>query len=251
MNQQESVSVKKINENLLNSLFEKNPYQDFEIEKYQKDMQGWGSEHPIFNRMIETIRPKLIMEVGVWKGGSTLTMANSLRKNDIDCPIICIDTWLGGEEHFNSKLFTRKNGYPKLFYQFLANMLHEGIEDIVVPFPQTSHIAAEILRKKEIVADLVYIDASHEYGDVLEDLKRYWSLVSDNGCLIGDDYQWSWFGVGQAAREFCQTKQLKLYIWRTKYLIVKNGVKVPKECIEVPPSKNLYFNAQANDYIWK
>jgi hypothetical protein len=87
-------------------------------------------------------------------------------------------------------------------------MLKE-LQDLITPFPQTSAIAARWLKSHEIKADLIYIDASHDYDDVIQDLSQYFELLSDNGILFGDDY---WIDdVKDAAQNFAQQNNLKLH----------------------------------------
>ena len=67
----------------------------------------------------------------------------------------------------------------------LANVCHKGFQDMIVPFPQTASIAALWFRCYGIVADMIYLDASHEEEDVYQDLSNYWEIVANNGVLLG------------------------------------------------------------------
>jgi cephalosporin hydroxylase len=88
------------------------------------DMQGWNSQASIFGRIIEELKPKLIVEVGTWKGASAIHMAKECLKYTDDFEIVCIDTWLGSVEHWSgvSQELPRNdfiNGRPNLYNQFL------------------------------------------------------------------------------------------------------------------------------------
>jgi hypothetical protein len=67
-----------------------------------------------------------------------------------------------------------KHGYSTLYYQFLANVMHEGLPDYIVPVPTTSAICARWLQAQNLVSDIAYIDASHDEDDVYDDMKGYW-----------------------------------------------------------------------------
>lgn len=93
-------------------------------------MQGWGSTHPIFAEVINLISPRLILEVGSWKGASVIHMANLLKAQNIDGAIICIDTWLGGLDNISNDEVSGISKYPKHDYnQFncISPMLDQAI----------------------------------------------------------------------------------------------------------------------------
>src|ERR1700744_5763069 len=94
------------------------PFVGFPEGLYVQDMQGWQSQHPILRTAAARRNPILIVEIGVWKGGSTITMADTIRKNEADGVVIAVDTWLGSWEHWlNDGWFSAlggDHGYPTL-----------------------------------------------------------------------------------------------------------------------------------------
>jgi Methyltransferase domain len=196
-------------------LLTKNVYDGFDLSKYKLDLQGWHGSSPVFGRLVERLRPKLIIEVGSWKGLSATTMATAVKQLGLDTKIICIDTWLGATEFIGGtgeRDLAPFHGYPTVYYQFIANVLHLGLQDIIVPFPQSSINAARWLRSKNVTAELIYLDASHEEDDVRLDLAAYYPLVASGGVLFGDDYGTAWPGVANAVDAFAPC-QLELPFW--------------------------------------
>ena len=183
-----------------------NPYKDLQFDDNMKlDIQGWNSTNVIFRDLIEHEKPKLIIEVGSWKGASAIHMANVIKELKLDTKIICIDTWLGGHETWDKETedytsLNLKNGYPTLYRQFLYNVVNSGHSDIIVPLSNTSNIAFLILKKLDIKADLIYIDGSHYEEDVYNDMKNYNSLLNECCIMFGDDY-WQ-EGVKKATERF-------------------------------------------------
>lgn len=182
-----------------------NPYDGFATTDYPDDVSGWGSHELFFSQMIAELtercgreeREPVIVEVGTWKGASAIHMASLLEATGFAGGIVCVDTWLGALEFWTDvhdatryKALGLKNGYPTVYYQFLANVVRHGVADRIVPFPVTSPIAARWFAKKEIRPDLVYIDASHDEPDVMADLVAWWPLVQGTGTLFGHDYNW-------------------------------------------------------------
>jgi predicted O-methyltransferase YrrM len=217
-----------INAELIRAIYKENPYEQFPLEKFSTDLQGWGSDHYLFERIVTFLKPKLIIEVGSWKGKSAINMAKIVKKMNLQCSIICIDTWLGSIEHWQNKNNANfydslkiQNGYPTLYFTFLSNVINNDVKDIIVPLPMTSENGAEFLKTQNIKAELIYIDAAHEYQPVLRDLEDYWDLINDDGILLGDDYHENWPGVVKAVNDFAKNKKLKLVADTSKYVISK------------------------------
>lgn len=93
-----------------------------------------------------------------------------------------------------------KNGYPSIYYDFLSNVVKSGHQDRITPFPNTSYIAGQLLREIGVKSEFIFIDGSHDFDDVLSDLRLYWDILAEGGILVGDDFDWG--GVGAALRIF-------------------------------------------------
>ena len=154
----------------------------------------WGSGHGWFGRLIEELKPSLIIEVGSFLGGSAITMGGKLKALGLnDSAVLCVDTWLAEEilwsmpEHRAKLKITY--GTPCFYYTFLSNVIDRGLQDTVVPLRMPSVSAGRYLRKLGITAGLIYIDGCHEEGDVMRDLEMYWAILEPGGAMLIDDYQ--------------------------------------------------------------
>lgn len=191
------------------------------------DLHGWGGHEEFFSSIIKQVCPSLIIEVGTWKGKSACTMGRVLENLTMDfydgrtrsgnwaieTQIVCVDTWLGATEFVGSQPATKrylhpKNGYPQVYYTFLSNVVRENLSHRIVPFPQTSTNAARFFKKANIKADLIYIDGSHEYEDVLADLYAWGDVLSEDGIMFGDDYCPYWSGVIDAVDQYADAHGL-------------------------------------------
>lgn len=181
--------------------FGRDPLADFPADRFSADLQGWHSQHPYLTRAICQLRPRIIVEIGVWKGGSVVTMARELARLKLDAVVIAIDTWLGSAEHYLWEKFVPdldfQFGYPRLYHKFAANICKEGLQNYVVPLPLDSMNGFELLKQRDIGPDILHIDAGHDYASVTADLKSWWPLLEPGGVLIGDDYFKSWIGEGK------------------------------------------------------
>ena len=190
------------------------------------DLRGWHSSHETFVDIITQHRPSVVFDVGVWKGGSTIFMADLLKANGKTGAVVAIDTFLGSPEHWDrttpdGHLVMRKQGRPLLYEQFLTNVVRVGMQDLIVPFPQTSDNAAAILSRLGIRADLIHIDAAHEYEAVKRDIRAYWELLEPGGHLVGDDYEARWPDVVRAVDEFAKSIGQQLTVVEPKWFVRK------------------------------
>lgn len=192
------------------------PYAGFDASAFSYDPQGWNGQAPLFRQLIDELDPGLVIEVGSWKGQSAINIASRIAARRGDAQLLCVDTWLGSFDWWLNPSqppladMKPRHGYPTLYYQFLANIVHAGLQDIVVPFPTTSTIAARVLIARGVKADLVYIDASHEENDVYMDLAYFWHTLRPGGVMFGDDYRSDFYpGVVAAVTAFAATMGLQ------------------------------------------
>lgn len=168
------------------------------------DLQGWNSDHPIFPELVAEIQPKIIVEVGTWKGRSAWRFAEASAP--FLSEIYCVDTWLGGIDHFLSDkpqddVMRDEHGSPRIYEQFLRNFKDHHAANRIHPVRQTSVNGARAMASRGLFADLIYIDGSHEYEDAYADICAYAPLLAPNGRIFGDDYG-SFPGVQIAVHRF-------------------------------------------------
>jgi predicted O-methyltransferase YrrM len=210
------------------------PYEGFPLAEYAPTFETWPTNDPIFHQLIVKQRPNRIIEVGSWLGASAVNMGRVCREFAITCrEIVCIDTWLGGADmiiqqtadgtvvpHPFSRSLNRKHGYPQIYYTFLRNVIEAGLEDLITPLPMPSSAAYWILKRLGVTADLIYVDAAHEFDAVLDDLRKFWQLLEPGGVLIGDDYDEAHLpGVRAAAHMFSDEVRRPIDVVDGKFII--------------------------------
>lgn len=196
--------------NLLQKIHGYNIYQNFQHINYDIKNLGWNVNYDLFKLLINQTRPEHILELGSWYGASTICMGNIIKELNLNTKIVCVDTWLGSKEFIGlhetdvSRQLLPKFGYPNAYYQFLANICHYGLQDIIIPFPQTTKIACKWLKQQNHIFDLIYVDASNDTSDVYDDILHSWPLLKDNGIIFGDDYNNSdWLSINIGLNKFC------------------------------------------------
>ena len=168
------------------------PFAFFVANEEDVDFQGWNSGHDFLSESIAAVRPSTVIEIGVWKGGSLITMASAAKRLDIDSTFIAVDTWRGSSEHWlNEDCYPSlrvRGGISRLQETFMTNIVAKGLQSYIVPLPLDSVNAYHVCLKQGISPDLIHIDAGHDFESVSLDLRLWSSVLADNGAIIMDDY---------------------------------------------------------------
>ena len=199
----EYISQRKLMADLLGG----DPYAGFNALRFRPNLFGWNSDHEFLTSTFALVSASIVIEVGVWNGGSSITMARALKAQNAGASLIAVDTWLGSSEHYeHPEWFPQllmENGYPSIFYTFLTNVIEASVHDVVIPLPLDSWNAFQVLSRKQIKAQVIHIDATHDFDAVLSDLRTWWQVLAPAGYLILDDYDWP--SVHDAVHAFLST----------------------------------------------
>lgn len=174
------------------------PYDTVELLPYNP--QGWYRNGPSMEWLIRRGNVKVVIEVGSWLGLSTRHIARTIPEDGV---VYAVDHWMGSPNEDNSGF-----DIPNLYRQFLSNVIHENLTHKIVPLKMSSIQAALTLKIKP---DLIYLDASHDFNSVLQDLILWFPFVKGHGCLCGDDYFWGHdLPVKRAVDTFAEANNLKV-----------------------------------------
>jgi len=166
------------------------------MEHFYQNIQGWFSYPKLYASMVQQFDDATFVEVGAWLGRSAAYMAVEIANSNKNIKFICVDTWQGSTEHKN--MVKDRD----IYQEFLTNI--EPVTNIITPYRMLSHEAAE--RFDDNSLDFVFIDASHDYINVMIDLKAWYPKVKKGGVFAGHDYNQSWPGVIKAVDEFFYEK---------------------------------------------
>ena len=155
----------------------------------------------------------VLMAVGVFWGGTSVRLAERLLNHSLAperVAVLSIDTWLGDLAMWANPEWARGAlmphlGAPRDFECFASAVARSGAAgELVVPLRLPSAMAARMLHPRGVRADLIYVDGSHDYADVLADLEAYSRLLRYKGVICGDDYHIP--DVTRAVNDFARRK---------------------------------------------
>ncbi|KAL6004321.1 hypothetical protein ACLOJK_004870 [Asimina triloba] len=176
-------------------------------------IKGWGSTGAVFERLIRKVRPRTIIEIGSFLGASAIHMAQLTRRMDLQTQIICLDDfrgWPGFRAKFRD--LRMLNGDVMLMYQFMQNVAHVNATDAVLHVPHSTASALMKLCEWGVYADLIEVDAGHDFHSAWTDINRAFAILSPGGVMFGHDYFTAADnrGVRRAVNLFARLKGLKV-----------------------------------------
>jgi len=231
--QSSTVTEHSIVEQIMSALHRVNPYEGFDCGGRVPTPTALNRE--VFLPMIESLKPAISVEVGSWKGASSVFFAKALRAAREDSCLLCVDTWLGSVEHFYNPPSDEwdlhpmmEHGFPRLYEHWMTSILDAGVQDTVVPLANTSTAAAKWFDRVGLKAGFVFIDAGHDEDDVTSDINAWWPNLLDGGVLAGDDWSSMWPGVERAVMSFCNANGLKPRLAGPNWIVQKPRQETPK-----------------------
>ena len=159
------------------------------------------------------------IEIGVWMGDSSakfLRRASKLHLVDPWSPVAYEDSDEFGDYNAYLNRYTRLVGSsdPKAFQRFYDkvawNVAKRFENDNVVIHRSTSKEFFEDFNEQ---VDWVYVDGSHAYDLVLEDLRACLKVIKPGGSIFGDDYTPKKPGVQRAVDDFCEEQGFDLEVF--------------------------------------
>ena len=185
---------------------------------YQNIGEDWVDFQNLYSKMVEHFPDHShFVEVGSWKGRSSSYMAVEILNSNKKIKFDCVDTWEGSLEHtdVNSSFFLQElvDNKDWLYYEFLKNTL--PVRDVLNPIRLSSLESAKLYPDRSL--DFVFIDASHEYEDVKQDILSWYPKIKKGGYIAGHDYT-TFDGVQKAVNELIIHKGLNWVLEKSYWI---------------------------------
>ena len=150
------------------------------VEAQVRKVDGWLSrpEGRLLYRLARQCTGRgSIVEIGSWKGKSTIWLANGSRSGQ-KTKIHAVDPHTGSTEH------QQQFGRVWTFDEFQRNIKSAGVDDLIVPHVDFSEAAARTFKDP---VELIFIDGLHEYEGVKSDFEAWFPKVIDGGIMAFHD----------------------------------------------------------------
>jgi hypothetical protein len=204
-----------INE-LLETLYSNNsPYLSCEEKYIDNGYPHTNILYDLLQILFTNITPNYIVECGSMLGGSAIRIAETLKNNNQDAEIICIDPFTGDvnmwdwEKNDGWKFLRLENGIPTIYKRFLANCKYNGFENKILPINCTTSVGIKLLQRLynqkriSLLPNYIYLDSAHEKDETFIELSICWNCLINDSILFGDD--WGWVAVREDVIKFSNT----------------------------------------------
>lgn len=182
------------------------------VEQIVPPLDGWCElpKAEALAAMVIALRPKVVVEIGVWGGRSLLPMALALEQIGTGI-IIGIDPWkpeesvIGQVNPADAQWWGTVAPHEEVYKRFVNNVAALGLNK-VVRIVRSSSSAAEV----PPVIDLIHIDGNHgeqAYRDIL----RWSQAVRVGGICVLDDLGWAGGAVMRGAGWLKENGFVELY----------------------------------------
>ncbi len=159
-----------------------------------KKIDGWLTDKEmqfLYNTARGAGLKGAIVEIGSWKGKSTVCLALGLKNSKSGKKVYAVDWHKGSNEH----------GHVNTFREFKKNIKKSGVSHHVVPVVMKSENAAKVWSKKKAPISFLWIDGSHEYEDVKKDFVLWNPYLIEGGIIAFHDTLF-WSGPKRIVNEF-------------------------------------------------
>ncbi len=186
-----------------------------EIEAVVPEGGGWCSVEKAATlvTLLVALRPTVVVELGVWEGGSAIPMAMALRAIGAG-QLVAVDAWaadasIAGQEAVHARWWGEtqgQDGHDRAHATFVSRLQKHAIgpERCVIRRQRTDEAAVPP------VIDVLHHDANHGPQAVL-DVARWAPAVRLGGFLVFDDLDWPGDHVRRARDRALSTGFVELY----------------------------------------
>ncbi|MCK9398189.1 MAG: class I SAM-dependent methyltransferase [Methylobacter sp.] len=170
-------------------------------------LQGVPIRHAYMQAVVELLskenhtEPFKVLEVGSWAGGSAITWAKAIQEYIGGGQVVCVDVW---QSYFDTNIdsdlvYIQMNEAAQsgsIYGLFLHNIRTSGVAGLISPMIGNSHDVLPTLEKGNF--SIVFLDGSHRFDDVKNDIALSLDIIKEGGILCGDDLELQISEVGSA-----------------------------------------------------
>ena len=153
---------------------------------------GWMSPQELEWLEQQAKGAALAVEFGSWCGRSSMALSAAKL-------LVCVDTWAGSPEH--ADIVTTVNPW-ETWHDTMRDGVRAGAVRPIRGNLRHTWVSDGLLSQFNDRADLVFVDANHDFTNVLADISLAYRLVRPGGIVAGHDYGTDWECVKMVVDEY-------------------------------------------------
>lgn len=140
------------------------------------DISGWIEHIPFAFWIIESLNPKVVVELGVHNGISFFAFCQAVKRLNINTTCYGVDTWKGDEHagFYEEEVFAKVMDYNTREYSRFSTLIRSTFDEAKDYFVDGS-------------IDLLHIDGLHTYEAVKHDFGTWLPKLSANSIVVFHD----------------------------------------------------------------
>ena len=180
--------------------------RDNKIGHFYQNIHGWFDFERIYASAVNDFPSgSHFIEIGSFLGKSSAYMGVEINNSNKNIKFDCVDHWVGSEEHNDKTEWDFDFDVNQLYEKFLENI--SPVRHIINPIRKPSLEA--VLEHNDNSVDFIYVDAAHDYDNVLADLRAWYPKLKSNGVIAGHDFPHP--PVCMAVKDFFGDREVSVY----------------------------------------
>ena len=148
----------------------------FEQPRRLTDVDSWHEHIPFAFFAVAALRPRLLVELGTWKGDSYCAFCQAVQTLGLQTRCYAVDTW-EGDEHtgpYAPEVLEDLRVHHDPLYGSFSRLLQQTFDEAAPHFADGS-------------VDLLHLDGCHTYESVAHDLETWLPKLGERGVVLLHD----------------------------------------------------------------
>ena len=145
--------------------------------RYLSGTSAWAAHLPFGYDLVKALRPRLLVELGTWRGDSFFTFCQAVAESKLPTVCYAVDHWRGdgqaGEQTGDAQ-YLEVAAHAAAHYKEFAYLMRTDFGSAAREFTDGS-------------ADLVHVDGFHSLEAVTQDFETWLPKLRDGGVMLFHD----------------------------------------------------------------
>ena len=137
---------------------------------------AWLQHAPFAFWLIETLRPRLLVELGTHGGYSYFAFCQAVQRLQLDARCYAVDTWKGDEHAglYGEEVYEEVRAHNDRLYSAFSTLIRSSFDQALSHFTDGT-------------IDLLHVDGRHFYEDVRQDFEAWRPKLSNRSVVLFHD----------------------------------------------------------------